>query len=101
MDRGEGGVGRARPSEAKTLPRRIGHGFNLVAVGVANKGAVVVGVVLRTQTRFAFVRPAVLDRGPVKAPHGFPVRRLKGDMHAVAGTCRTAVRRRFEAEDDV
>lgn len=73
-----------RDLELKAFSCGVGHGLNLVAVGIANECAVVVRVIVGTNTRRSFIDPAVRQRCLIKAAHRFPIGSLKGDVNAIA-----------------
>lgn len=56
------------------------NSFDVVAVGIQNKGGVVVGIVIRADAGCAVVLAAGLDGAAVKFVDLFSIRRLKGDV---------------------
>jgi hypothetical protein len=92
---------RAISRQAETFSRGVGNSFDLVPVGVSHERAVVICIVLGTDTGASFVGAAVLEGPFVKSSDGFPVRGLKGNMYAITWASRLPVEGRFQTEDDI
>src|SRR5664279_5904499 len=58
------------------------NGLDVVAVGIEHEGAVVVWMVVRTQSGGAIVDPAGRDRRFIKSADRLPMLRGKGDMRS-------------------
>ena len=65
--------------------RRVADCLDAVAVGIANEGGVVVGMVLRAKARHAVIRPACGKRRAVEGVDGGPVAGAKAEMHPRGG----------------
>jgi hypothetical protein len=85
----------------KAFSRGICDCLDFIAVQVPHKSAVIVRVVLVSDTWRPFVGAAVFDCGLVKSPDCLPVWSLKSHMDAVARGSRAAVFWSFEAEDNI
>src|SRR5665213_1234624 len=60
----------------------VANSLDVVAIRIEHERPVIVGVIMRAQSRRAVVRAAGRERGLVKPVDGFPVRRGEGDMGA-------------------
>src|SRR5690606_31310478 len=76
------------------------HRLDLVAVGIADEGAVVVGVAFGTQARRPGIGAAVRESDAVKRVDLRAALGDEGDVHAVADARRLAVERFLETEAD-
>src|SRR6516165_1550641 len=76
MDQGEAGR-RVRPSRWQTA-----NGLDVVAIGVEHKGTVVIGVIVRPQSRRPVVFAPSLERRRIEGINGIAILGHEGEMHA-------------------
>src|SRR5262245_33964190 len=62
----------------------MADGLDIVAVGIEDEGAVIVGMIMRPDARRAVVSAACRDRRAIKGVDGGPVRRCEGDVDMIA-----------------
>src|SRR5712671_841033 len=99
-------TGRRLTAETSSLsferfPRCEGNGLNLVSIQVSDKCAVIVCIVVFTYTGRAFVNPTISNGTLIETSYCLPVRGLKRDVDAIAGSGGQAIDRGFEAEHDI
>src|SRR5262249_1511292 len=70
------GAGFATPSR-----RQMANSLDVVAVGVEHKGTVVIGVIVRPQSRRAVVFAASLERCRVEGINGIAILGHEGEVH--------------------
>ncbi len=77
---------------------RVAYRFDLVAVGIAHEGCVIIRMIVGAQARLAVVDAAALDRGDVKRINSGARGGAKAHMHAVADTGWLAIERQLHPE---
>ena len=90
---GWGGDEGINPSTRRFHGRLVADRLNLVAVGIADIGAVIVRMIVLAKTRRAFIRSAMRKRGCVEGIDLIAAFRKKGNMCAVANGRGLAVER--------
>src|SRR5690606_26276464 len=94
------GGGLLRSGAEDRSPGHEADRLDLVAVGIAHEGAVVVRVVLRPQARRTRIAAALGERDAVELLDRLTALGDEGHVHAIADAGRLAVDRLFEAEAD-